>query len=382
LFREALIDVYRKERGAMARRLIIMAALLTLVFGGLFGWKAFVRLKTAEYLANARAPAVVVSSAEVQEDRWQQQVESVGTLSAIQGVDVSSEVPGTVADISFRSGQQIRKGELLVQLDATAEHAELRSLEAQLVLARLDYERAQGLRESTALSQAQLDRAKSVMDSLQAQVEEQAAFIAKKSIRAPFAGELGIREINLGEYVSPGTTIVTLQTLDPIYANFTLPERFLRELAVGQQLRVAVAAYPEDEFSGSVTAISPKVQETTRNVMIQATIANADRRLRPGMFARITVLTGGDHRVLTVPRTAITFNPYGESVFVITKKDGALVVDRRQVITGEIRNERVEVVSGLLSGDLVVGTGQLKLRAGQRVEIDNSIDLSRPVTGP
>jgi membrane fusion protein (multidrug efflux system) len=334
------------------------------------------------FTVNARAPAVVVSSAEVQEDRWQQQVESVGTLSAIQGVDVSSEVPGTVADISFRSGQQIRKGELLVQLDATAEQAELRSLEAQLVLARLDYERALDLLERTMLSQAQLDRAKSVMDSLQAQVEEQAAFIAKKAIRAPFAGELGIREVNLGEYVSPGTPIVTLQTLDPIYANFTLPERFLRALAVGQQLRVAVAAYPEDEFSGSVTAISPKVEETTRNVMVQATIANADRRLRPGMFARVTVLTGGDHRVLTVPRTTITFNPYGESVFVITEQDGALVVDRRQVITGEIRDERVEVVSGLLSGDLVVGTGQLKLRAGQRVEIDNSIDLSRPVTGP
>ena len=365
----------------MAKRLIIMAMLLTLVFGSLFGWKAFVRHKTAEYLANARPPAVVVSSAEVQEDRWQKQVESVGTLSAIQGVDVSSEVPGTVADISFRSGQQIRKGDLLVQLDATAERAELRSLEAQLELARLDYERALGLRESTALSQAQLDRAKSVMDSLQAQVEEQAAFIAKKAIRAPFAGELGIREVNLGEYVSPGTPIVTLQTLDPIYANFTLPERFLQELAVDLQLRVDVAAYPEDEFTGTVTAISPKVEETTRNVMVQATIANADRRLRPGMFARITVLTGGDHRVLTVPRTAITFYPYAESVFVITEQDGALVVDRRQVITGEIRSGRVEVVSGLLAGDLVVATGQLKLRAGQRVEIDNSIDLSKPASG-
>ncbi len=188
--------------------------------------------------------------------------------------------------------------------------------------------------------------------------------------------------MNLGEYVSPGTTIVTLQTLDPIYANFTLPERFLRELAVGQQLRVAVAAYPEDEFPGTVTAISPKVEETTRNVMVQATVANADRRLRPGMFARITVLTGGDQRVLTVPRRAITYNPYGESVFVITDQDGSLVVDRRQVITGEIRSERVEVVSGLLSGDLVVATGQLKLRSGQRVEIDNSIDLSAPVMGP
>ncbi len=366
----------------MARRLIVMTALLTLVFGSLFGWKAFVRQKTAEYLANARPPAVVVSSAEAREERWQQQVETVGTLFAIQGVDVSSEVPGTVADISFQSGQQIRRGDLLVQLDATAERAELRSLEAQLVLARLDYERALGVWESAGFSQAQLDRTKSVMDSLQAQVEEQAAFIAKKAIRAPFAGELGIREVNLGEYVSPGTTIVTLQTLDPIYANFTLPERFLRELAVGQQLRVAVAAYPEDEFTGTVTAISPKVEETTRNVMVQATVANADRRLRPGMFARITVLTGGDQRVLTVPRRAITYNPYGESVFVITDQDGSLVVDRRQVITGEIRSERVEVVSGLLSGDLVVATGQLKLRSGQRVEIDNSIDLSAPVMGP
>lgn len=365
----------------MIKRMLVVAALLALVFGGIFGWKAFTGYRTAQYLASAKPPAVVVSSTTVDEDRWQALVTSVGSLSAIQGVEVSSEVPGTVASISFESGSQIASGELLVQLDATAEHAELRSLEAQLDLARLEYERSQGLLESTALSQAQLDRARSVLDSLQAQVEEQSAFIARKSIRAPFAGELGIRKVNLGQYVSPGTEIVTLQSLDPIYANFTLPERFLERLAVGQAIEVQVAAFPDVSFTGQVTAISPKVEETTRNVTLQATLQNADRRLRPGMFTRVHVLTGGMDKVLTVPRTAITFYPYGDSVFVISEEQGDLSVARRQVNTGRVRAGRVEITSGLTQGERVVATGQFKLRSGQRVTIDNSIVLPAEVTG-
>jgi membrane fusion protein (multidrug efflux system) len=359
----------------MTRRILIVATLLTLVFGGIFGWKAFVSYQTAQYLATMTRPAVVVSAVLAATESWQAQVSSVGSLSAIQGVEVSSEVPGTVAKISFESGHQANAGELLIQLDATAEYAEMRSLQAQLELARLDHARSKGLLKSTALSQAQLDRAKSVLDSLQAQVEEQSALIARKSIRAPFSGELGIRKVNLGQYLSPGTEVVTLQSLDPIYANFTLPERFLQQLAVGQGVKVEVAAFPNASFDGNVTAISPKVEEATRNVTLQATLQNPEHRLRPGMFARVFVLTGGIDSVLTVPRTAITYYPYGDSVFVINAEAQDLVVERRQVTTGRIREGRVEVTTGLQAGEQVVSTGQLKLRAAQRVAIDNSIDL-------
>jgi membrane fusion protein (multidrug efflux system) len=359
----------------MIARLFTLLLLLALVFGGIFGWKAFVRHQTQQQLADAKPPTVTISSALVEQDDWQAKVSAVGSLRAIQGVDVSSEVPGTVASISFESGHRVAEGDPLVHLDATAEKAERRSLEAQLELARLDYERAKGLQRKTALSQAQLDRAKSVLDSLAAQAEEQEALIAKKTVRAPFAGELGIRQVNLGEYVSAGTAIVTLQALDPIHADFTLPERYLRDLTVGQTVEVEVAAYPEELFIGSVTAISPRVEKSTRTVILQARLENPDRRLRPGMFARVALLIRGIESVLTLPRSAISFFPYGNSVFVIEADGEDLIVERRQVTTGRIRAGRVEIVAGLEPGQRVVSAGQLKLRNGQRVRINNSVEL-------
>ncbi len=357
----------------MIKRLLIVLLALGILFGGVFGWKAFKSYQAQQNLASARPPAVVISSAAVAQERWQVKIPAVGSLRAVQGVSVSSEVPGTVAAISFESGHRVAPGDLLVQLDATAEEAELRSLEAQLQLARLDYDRAKGLLQSTAVSQAQLDRAKSVMDSLAAQADEQRAMIAKKAIRAPFGGELGIRRVSIGEYVSPGTELVTLQQLNPIYADFMLPERHLQALQAGQVVEVEAAAFPGEVFTGTITAISPKVEEKTRNVPLQATFANPEGRLRPGMFARVNVLVGGMDRVLTLPRTAISFFPYGDSVFLIEEQGEDRVVQRRQVTTGRIRDGRVEIVSGLEAGDEVVSAGQLKLRTGQRVEIDNSV---------
>ena len=359
----------------MIVRLFVVLLLLGLVFGGVFGWKAYVNYQTEQQLANAKAPAVTVSSAVVTQEQWQQKVSTVGSLRAIQGIDVSAEVAGTVATISFESGHRVQSGDPLLQLDDTAERAELRSLEAQLQLARLDYERARGLQERTAMSQAQLDRAKSVMDSLAAQAEEQQALIAKKTIRAPFPGELGIRQVDIGEYVSPGTGIVTLQRLDPIYADFTLPERHFQTLAVGQTIEVEVAAYPQVLFTGRVTAISPRVAAKTRNVILRATMENPGRTLRPGMFARVAVLNGGVDDVLTLPRTAVSFFPYGNSVFVIKETEEDLLVERRQVTTGRIREGRVEIIAGLELGARVVSAGQLKLRNGQRVRINNAVEL-------
>ncbi len=359
----------------MIARFIIVALLLAAVFGGIFGWKAYQEAQFAAAMSAMGPSAVTVSSTTAKTENWPEKVNAVGSLLAIQGVDVSPEVPGVIANISFESGMRIQTGDVLIQLDATAEKAELRSLEAQLVLAQQDYDRAQGLQVNTVLSQAQLDRAKSVLDSLKAQAEEQQALIARKTIRAPFTGELGIREINLGEYLSPGTPIVTLQQLDPIYINFSAPERYLSVLRLAQVVELTVAAYPDETFKGGISAISPRVESTTRNIELQATLQNPEGRLRPGMFSRVSVLLGSDRQVVTLPRTAVDFLPYGNSVFIIEADGENLTVQRRQVTTGLIRGNRVEILSGIESGQEVVRTGQLKLRNGQLIRIDNQIEL-------
>ena len=359
----------------MIKRFIIVALLLGIVFGGIFGWKSYQQDQLAERRSAASPFAVTVSSTISETQNWAQRVNAVGSLQAIQGVEVSPEVPGLVAEITFKSGARVNTGDKLLQLDATAEKAELRSLEAQLVLAQQDFDRAKGLQQKTVLSQAQLDRAKSVLDSIAAQAEEQQALIARKTIRAPFNGQLGIREINLGEYLSPGTPIVTLQQLDPIFANFSVPERFFGILGLGQIVELELAAYPGDIFKGKISAISPKVEARTRNIELQATLQNPQGLLRPGMFSRITILLGGHTEVITLPRTAVDFLPYGNSVFLIEGADGALTVSRRQVTTGRIQGGQVEIVTGLEPGQRVVRTGQLKLRNGQLIHIDNQVEL-------
>jgi len=364
----------------MIKRFIIVALSLVLVFGGIFGWKAYQQQQITERLAATGPSAVTVSTTVAKTEFWAHKINTVGSLRAIQGVEVSAEVPGIVAEISFVSGSRVEAGAQLLKLDDTAEKAELRSLNAELELARQDYERARGLAVKTVLSQAQLDRTKSILDSLEARTEEQLALIARKSIRAPFSGELGIREINLGEYLSPGTPIVTLQQLDPIFTDFSVAERYLSSLALDQVIEVELAAFPSEIFKGKVSAISPKVESRTRNVELQATLENSDTRLRPGMFARVAVLLGGSSEVVTLPRTAVDFLPYGNSVFIVTKEGDAMTVHRRQVTTGRILGNRVEIIKGIKTGEQVVSAGQLKLRNGQLINVDNSVELTGGAT--
>lgn len=364
----------------MIQRLILVLALLGVVFGSIFAWKSYQAGVMAERLAAAGAQRVVtVSSAQVLVENWQRKVNAVGSLRAIQGVEVSPEVSGLVAGIWFESGHRVADGDVLVQLEATAEQAELRSLQARLELARQDYDRATGLEVKTVLSQAQLDRTRSVLDSLAAQAEEQEALIARKTIRAPFGGELGIREVNLGQYLSPGTPIVTLQQLDPIYVDFTVPERFLHLLKVDQVVEIELAALPDQVFRGTLTAVSPKVTSSTRNVQLQATLDNADGLLRPGMFTRVSILLGEAEPVITLPRTAVDLLPYGNSVFLI-EGDDSLTVTRHQVKTGRVHGNRIEILDGLEAGQRVVRSGQLKLRNGQQIRIDNSVELPTGAT--
>lgn len=364
----------------MIKRLFIVAFSLAIVFGGIFGWKAYQQKQTTERLS-ARGPSIVtVSTAIAATETWAHKISTVGSLRAVQGVEVSAEVSGVVAAISFVSGSSVDAGAQLLQLDDTAEAAELRSLDAQLELAKQDYERAKGLSIKTLLSQSQLDRTKSVLGSLEARAEEQQALIARKSIQAPFSGELGIREINLGEYLSPGTSIVTLQKLNPIFTDFTVPERSLSSLSIGQVIEVNVAAFPAEIFKGKISAISPKVESRTRNIKLQATLQNDDTRLRPGMFAQVAVILGGANKVVTLPRTAVEFLPYGNSVFIVTQKGDVLTVHRRQITTGRILGTRVEIIKGIKSGERVVSAGQLKLRNGQHIQIDNSVELTGGAT--
>jgi len=217
------------------------------------------------------------------------------------------------------------------------------------------------------------------MESLAASVEEQKVAIARKAIRAPFSGQLGIRLVDVGQFLSPGMPIVTLQRLDTLYVDFNVPERYLQSLAIGQRVEIGTAAYPDRLFAGEVSAISPRVDERTRNVQLRATMPNDEALLRPGMFARVSVLAGGEESVLTLPRTAITFYPYGDSVFLILGGGDSLTVERRQVTTGTVREGRVRILSGVDAGDQVVSAGQLKLRSGQPVVIDNSVELPKGV---
>lgn len=359
----------------MLLRFVIVAVLLGALFGGIFAFKQQ-QLRQFEQMRAAGAPAVVVSSTEVETAHWEQQVHALGTLRATQGVQVATEVPGRVQAIHFQSGARVAAGDLLLELDAAAEKAELKALEADLELARLDLQRARDLRETAAVSQSALDRAATLVRSLEARAEQHAVLIARKSIRAPFSGELGIRLVNQGQYLSPGDTVVSLQALDPIYLDFTLPERFLGQLAVGQEVLAPVAAWPGELFSGRITAISPELERANRSVHLQATLPNPEQLLRPGMFSHLAVIVGEPRPVLTLPRTAIAYQAFGETVFVINPdEDGELVVEQRRVRVGQVREGRVEVVQGLAEGDHVVATGQMKLRGGQRIRIDNSLEL-------
>jgi membrane fusion protein (multidrug efflux system) len=362
--------------------MIIMLAAVFVVLGGVFGWKAFVAIKTKEYMATMKPPPAVVSSAVVRPQLWRSELTSVGTLRAIQSVDLATEVAGTVRQIQFESGTEVAQGTPLVRLDTTAEEAKLKSLMAEVALARANYERDMKLINQGHVSQARLDATKSSLDSLLAQADEQKALIAKKVITAPFPGRLGIRKINLGQYVQAGTAMVDLQQLDPIYADFTLPERYLNTLSPGQTVSFTVAAFPGRTFTGKVTAVSPQVDSATRSIPLQATVENGDRALRPGMFAQMTVGLPTERTVLTLPLSAVTYNPYGNSVFLITEKNGERTAQTTQVQTGETRGGMIEITGGLRQGDEVVSVGQNKLRSGQTVAIDNRVAPPQAVDLP
>lgn len=325
-------------------------------------------------------PPATVTDTRVQESSWARRIEAVGDLRAIQDVAIASEVPGKVIEINFTSGAPVREGDVLVRLDAGEDRAQLEALQADLHLAELENRRVMRLRGSAAFSQSLLDRTQSQMASLQAQVERQRVLLERKVLRAPFDGVLGIRQVSLGDIVAAGEAIVRLQSLNPIYVDFTIPERHRASVATGQSLEVTVAAWADQTFTGELIVISPDVDVRSRTLRLRGQLENEDGRLQPGMFATVHLIRSGAEPVLTLPRTAISFFAYGESVFTIEESDGKLTVHRRPVTVGRTRGEQVEILNGLEAGQRVVHTGHLKLREGQTVVIGERIPLPEGVS--
>lgn len=358
----------------MLPRLILTALAIGLVIGAIALFKHEQGAERAAAMAGGPPPATVTAT-RVESTPWTRRIEAVGDLAAVQDVHLASEVPGKVVAIEFESGAPVRAGDVLVRLDAADDRAQLESLKSELRLARLENERITRLRGSAAFSQSRLDRTEAEAASLQALVDRQQVLLERKVVRAPFAGVVGIRRVSLGDILAPGDPIVRLQSLDPVYVDFTIPERHRGAVAPGQTLEVSVAAWPEETFTGQVLALGPDVDVRSRTLMLRGGLDNAAGRLQPGMFATVHLIVGDAATVRTLPRTAIAFYAYGESVFVIEETDGGLVVHRRPIEVGRTRGQRVEILAGLEPGERVVHTGHLKLREGQAVEITADIAL-------
>jgi membrane fusion protein (multidrug efflux system) len=383
----------------MKTRTTLAAVIVLLLVGGIAYFNYVLKpsmIKAA--ISQMRPPPVTVTAEPARAEKWGERLASIGTMIAYQGVDVASQVAGVVTEIVRESGERVDAGGKLIQLDISVETADLASAKATLQEAEVAYQRQVELMQKRVTSEANLDAARAKRDTATAAVKRIEAIIAQKSILAPFAGRLGIRKVNKGQYVSPGLALVSLQALDPIRVDFPMPEQQIGKLEVGQTIELTVDALPGKVFRGKIETLDARVAQDTRTLLVRGTLANKEGVLLPGMFANVTVLAGDPVDVVTVPRTAVTFSLYGNSVYVAKQtsaKDGAQAgqesaqagepghtAERRFVKTGQERDDRVAIASGLAAGDVVVTTGQLKLNPGASIRIDNSQVLKRPEERP
>jgi membrane fusion protein (multidrug efflux system) len=375
----------------MTKRMFIMLGCVILLIAVLAFGKY---LQIKKLIASAPKPgAQVVTAIKATVAEWQPQLTSVGTLAPVRGVDVTTEIAGLVRDVRIKSGDEVKAGQVLFEMNADADIAQLRSLQAAADLAATTLKRDKLQLAAQAISQAQVDNDEADLKSRQALVAQQKALVDKKTIRAPFAGKLGITAVNPGQYLNPGDKLVTLQTIDTVYVDFFVPQKQLAGLSIGQKLNLSNDAWPGVAFPAKVTSISPKVDAATRNVQVQATVPNAKRQLLPGMFANVSLEQGDKKAYLTLPQTAITYNPYGSTVFVLapaTAKDPKdvpkddkgnpqLVAQQVFVTTGPTRGDQVAVLTGVKEGQTVVTSGQLKLKNGTPAVIDNKV---QPANSP
>lgn len=386
----------------MTQRLVTVLALCALVFGGIFAMKYLGRKGMNAHFDNMPVPPATVTSVAAEAMTWDNRLVAAGTLVAVQGTEVTTQAGGIVETIHFESGQRVAAGARLVTLDAANDIGELKRLKAQADLAELNRARGERLVAQAAISKSDYDALVGAANVAAAAVEAQQAKVAQKAIRAPFGGRLGIRRVNLGQYLAPGAPIVTLQSLDPIDVDFALPEHHVAAVRPGLTVAVAVDSYPGEAFNGRVLAVEPRVTESTRNFGVRARLANGDHRLRAGMFAHVTLQLPGRAQVVAVPRTAVNYDPYGNSVFVIQKKEikasapdqpqaedapakaadappaggppkTDLVARQRFVKIGEVRGDFIAVTEGLEPGEIVATSGLLKLRNDQPVIINNEV---------
>jgi membrane fusion protein (multidrug efflux system) len=362
----------------MAKRMIVMLILMTALIAGL----GFVKVRQFQAMADEFAamqpPPEAVTTIVAELAEWDDTLTAIGTVAAVQGVTVSADLPGVVEQIDFDSGRGVARGDVLVQLDTRQERAQLAAAEAQLQLARLNYERMDGLVKQDAVSRAEYDAAAAAQTQAEARVREIRATIERKTIRAPFSGVLGIRQVNLGQYLNAGDPVVPLQSLNPVHVNFAVPQQNASHMRAGQTVRITAGEDEALALTGRVNAIDSVIDPTTRNVQVQARLANPRGRLRPGMFVQAHVALGASQRVITLPASAISYAPYGDSVFVVSEMkspQGATYRGvRQQVVTlGGARGDQVAILSGLEPGDEVVTSGAFKLRNGVAVQVNNSV---------
>jgi membrane fusion protein (multidrug efflux system) len=357
--------------------IVIALALLVAIGAFVFGIK-FLQIGKMMSMPHTMPPTTV-SSVSVKEEDWAPRLTAVGSVSAVQGAVVSAELAGVVSEINFENGAEAKKGEVLMKLDASQEEALLRSAEAEAQLGKTDLERARDLAIKKVVSGAELDSAQSKFTRLNAVVDQMRSSIAKKTLIAPFDGQLGIRQVNVGQMINAGQQVVPLTSLDPVFADFALPQQYLGQLTPGLEVHVTTDAIPGRVFNGKLTAINSMVDSSTRNITLQATLDNSDHALRPGMFAKAEVMLPEKHKALVVPGSAISYAPFGDSVFVIENKKDEKTGKESQVIrqqfvrVGEARGDLVAITQGLKAGETIVSTGVFKLRNGMTVTINNDL---------
>jgi membrane fusion protein (multidrug efflux system) len=381
------VSARAERKPSASRRMVWMLIAVAVIFGGVFAVKAVMGRMTNTFFDNMPQPPVEVSTFEARKEQWSGNAEAVGTLVADNGTDVTTEAGGVVQQIAFESGQAVRKGDLLLQLNSASELAQLRALDTAAQLAVTQRDRWRELGTQKLVSRSEVDERVSDAAATQAQADAQRALIAQKTIRAPFDGVLGIRQVNLGQYLNPGDPIVGLQALDPVHIDFTLPEQRMNQVAIGTPVRLEVDALPGRTFEAKVTAVEPSVDASTRNFKVRATVANPEGELRPGAFGRVGFDLGQASEVVVVPQTAVSFNPYGNAVYVVVeapKKADAEpapegmpqathVVKQRFVTTGPTRGDLVGITDGLQPGDTVVTSGLLRLRNDAGVIVNNKV---------
>ena len=379
-FMRSKINAKLQSMTPLGRRMTIMLCGVFLLLGLIFGFNQLKTFMIKYFIAGMGLPPATVSTMVVETTAWQPKLSSVGNVRAFRGVELSTEIGGLVQVVPIKSGMDVKEGELLIKLNDASDVAQLNSLKALADLAQVINERDRQQLEIQAISKNVFDTSKADAKSKQAQVEQQTALVAKKNLKAPFSGRVGIVMINPGQFVNPGDKLLTLQTLDPIFVDFNLPQSNAEQIQVGQEIVVTTDAFKDASFTGKISAVSPKVDANTRNIQIEAKLANPDKKILPGMFANVNIKLGEQVKMLTLPQTAVTYNPYGSTVFIAKptgKKDkqGKPALEAQQVFvtTGPTRGDQVAILKGVDEGATVVTSGQLKLKNGTPLIVNNKV---------